>query len=75
MNVFKKFGLRLAKLRRAKKWSQEELAYHADIHRNYLSDLENGRRNPSLDVLVRLANALNISLEFLLKGIFSPSDF
>ncbi|MDY0101157.1 MAG: helix-turn-helix transcriptional regulator, partial [Bacilli bacterium] len=45
------------------------------LHRNYLSDLENGRRNPSLDVLVRLANALNISLEFLLKGVFSPNDF
>ena len=39
--------------------SQETLAAEADCHPTYISLLENGRRNPSLDKMLRLGRALN----------------
>lgn len=69
MKINKQLGMRIAYLRKQKKWSQEELAFNADINKNYLCDIENGRRNPTLDILSRIANGLGISLEFLFKGI------
>ena len=38
--------------------SQEALAYEAGIHRTYISDIERGRRNPSLTTMIRIAEAL-----------------
>lgn len=40
--------------------SQEELAHAARMHTTYLSGIENGRRNPTLDVIERLARALAV---------------
>ncbi|MDD4154202.1 MAG: helix-turn-helix transcriptional regulator [Bacilli bacterium] len=62
-------GKKITKLRLARGWNQEELAFRASLNRNYLSDLENGRRNPSLKVLEKIAFAFEISLEALFKGI------
>ena len=49
--------------------TQEELAEKASLHRTYLSDIERGARNPSLETLVRLAAALQISLAEMFKDI------
>ena len=64
-------GRKVAKLRKARGWSQEELSFRSNLNRNYLSDLENGRRNPSLKVLEKIAFAFEINLETLFKGITS----
>lgn len=45
--------------------AQDELAHRADIHVTYLSGVENGHRNITLNVLERLARALDISEEKL----------
>ena len=66
-------GLRIRFLRQQKGFSQEELAFRAHINKNYLSDLENGRRNPTLDILNRLVFALEITLSELFKGIIEYS--
>jgi CheY-like chemotaxis protein len=42
--------------------SQEELAHRADLHRTYVSDLERGVRNPSVDSIDKLARALEVSV-------------
>jgi CheY-like chemotaxis protein/DNA-binding Xre family transcriptional regulator len=47
--------------------SQEELAQRAGLHRTYISDLERGARNPTLDSLDRLAAALDISIASLFE--------
>ena len=47
--------------------SQERLAEMADIDRTYISQLERALVNPSLAILVRVANSLNVSLPDLLK--------
>jgi transcriptional regulator with XRE-family HTH domain len=45
--------------------SQEDLAHRARLHTTYLSGIENGRRNPTLDVLERLAAALGVPVAVL----------
>jgi CheY-like chemotaxis protein len=47
--------------------SQEELAYRAGLHRTYVSDLERGVRNPSMDSIEKLARALQLSVSTLFE--------
>lgn len=65
-----RFGERLRALRQAAEWtSQEEFAHHVGLDRTYVSGLERGRRNPTLDVLVKLAQGLEIGVDELVAGI------
>jgi transcriptional regulator with XRE-family HTH domain len=59
---------RLRELRREKKWSQEKLAEVAEMHRTYLAGIERALRNPSLENLVKLANALGVTMSELFAG-------
>lgn len=61
------FGVVLRERRLAAGISQEELAQTADLHPTYVSMLERGIRNPTLDVAERIANALRISLPDLIQ--------
>lgn len=56
------FGKRVLELRSERKWTQERLAEEASMDRSYLANLEAGARNPTLDVIQRLAEALEVSL-------------
>lgn len=47
--------------------SQEELALETGMKRSYVSDMERGTRNPSVKALARLAKALRIEPEILLR--------
>ncbi len=69
MNLQKQLGMRIRYLRMQKKWSQEDLAFEADINKNYISDLERGTRNPTIKVAEKIAKALGITLAELFKGI------
>jgi transcriptional regulator with XRE-family HTH domain len=71
MTANEQLGMRIAYLLRLKKWSQLDLALESNVNKNYICDLENGRRNPSLSILERIADAFNISLAELFKGIES----
>ena len=53
--------------RSALRISQEELAYRADLHRTYVSDVERGVRNPSIASIQKLAGALQISVSVLFE--------
>ena len=59
------FGLRVGNLRHERGWTQEVLAERADVHRSYLASIEAGRRNPTLDVIVKLANGLHVPVAAL----------
>ena len=48
--------------------SQEELAHRAGLHRTYISDLERGARNPSIESIENLASALQISVARLFEA-------
>jgi transcriptional regulator with XRE-family HTH domain len=65
----RRLGERVRVLRKRKDWSLEELAERAKMHVTYLSSVERGYRNPTLNVLAAVALALEVSLSSLLKGI------
>ena len=71
MKAQEQLGMRIRFLRQQLRLSQEDLALNANVNKNYISDLENGRRNPSLDILERIAVAFNITLAELFKGVES----
>jgi two-component system, response regulator len=54
--------------------SQEELAYRASLHRTYVSDLERGVRNPSVDSIEKLARALQLSVSTLFERANNNDD-
>jgi transcriptional regulator with XRE-family HTH domain len=56
------FGKRIQELRKALKLSQEELAEKAGISSQYVSNIERGKENPTLDMLFILADALKVAL-------------
>jgi len=60
-------GRKIRALRRAKGWSQQLLADHAELERAHLSRLEEGRREAGLRVLERIATALDVEVEDLVR--------
>lgn len=61
------FSVNLRNLRQAHGLSQERLAELAGLHRTYVSSVERGARNISIDNISRLAKALDVSPDKLLE--------
>jgi transcriptional regulator with XRE-family HTH domain len=61
-----RLGQNVRRLREAKGWSQEDYADRAGIHRTYVSDIERGKRNPTITVVEKLAKPLEVSAGSLL---------
>lgn len=59
-------GIIIRKRRNIEGLTQEQLAERADSHWTYISEIENGHRNPSINLLRRLANGLRVSLSELI---------
>jgi transcriptional regulator with XRE-family HTH domain len=62
------FGRRLRELRQSRDLTQEALAEAADLSGNYISDLELGLKVPSLTIVVRLSQALDVAAADLLTA-------
>jgi transcriptional regulator with XRE-family HTH domain len=69
MEARKRVGLNVARLRRLKGLSQEELAHRAEAHQTYISGIETGRRNASVNVLERIAAALEVEISKLFAAL------
>jgi transcriptional regulator with XRE-family HTH domain len=67
MDIKKKFGKNLKRLRLEKRISQESLALSADLDRTYIPSIEKGERNVSITVVEKLANALNVNISEFFK--------
>jgi len=63
----KLLGSRLAKLRKERGWSQEQLALESGIARSYLGGIERGQRNIALLNICKLADTLGIEPSELMK--------
>lgn len=61
------FGRRVRALREALGISQEAFADRVGIHRTYIGGIERGERNPTLATLCRIAAALDLPLEELMR--------
>ena len=62
-------GKRIHDLRAARKWSQEEFAHVSGFHRTYVGQIERGEKNMSFDNLVKVADALGLTMSALLDGL------
>jgi transcriptional regulator with XRE-family HTH domain len=60
-------GKNVRRLRSQKGLTQEELAFEAEIDLTYMGGIERGKRNPSLLVMARIADALSVPLTKLLN--------
>ncbi len=64
-----RFGKRIHELRIKRRLPQEVLATRTQVHRNYISDIERGKRNVTLKVIERLAGALEVEIAELFKDM------
>jgi transcriptional regulator with XRE-family HTH domain len=71
MDIKQKVGLRIRELRRNLEISQEGLANKSNVDRTYVTDVENGRRNVSLEILERIMKGLNTSF----ADFFNSKEF
>ena len=67
MNIKQKFGVKIKQFRIEKEWSKEKLALNAGLDRTCLSSIEKGERNVSLEVIEKLALALNVKPSELIQ--------
>ena len=59
-------GLKM--IRAQKKLNQQKVAMDLNISREALSHYENGKREPSLDMLKKMSDYFNVSIDFLING-------
>lgn len=69
ITVQEKLGVRIKELRQEKGISQEKFAELADLDRTYISGIESGKRNVSIDVVSRIARVFGISISELFINI------
>jgi transcriptional regulator with XRE-family HTH domain len=68
LDLRKQFGPRLKVLRKHKKWAQKELAAKVEIRFEQLNKYESGLNTPPAEMLIKLADVLGISVDYLLTG-------
>ncbi len=61
MDIKLKVGQRIRELRKGLSLSQDALALKAEVDRTYITDVENGRRNVSLEILEKIISDLTVS--------------
>jgi len=71
MDIKHKIGQRIKELRKELGLSQEALAYQAEVDRTYITDVENGRRNVSVEILEKIISALKVSI----SEFFNAKEF
>jgi len=61
VDIRARLGRNIRRLREEQGWSQEDYADRAGIHRTYVSEIERGKRNPTITVVERLAAPLDVA--------------
>ena len=68
-NFYKKLGKRIKELRLEKNLTQSDLAEIIDMHYSYPGEIERAEKKPSLDTIIKLANAFSIKVSELFNGL------
>ncbi|WAC42342.1 helix-turn-helix domain-containing protein [Pedobacter sp. SL55] len=63
------FGEKVKELRKSKGWSQEQLSFHANLHRTYIGMIERAEKNITLLNIEKIAKALDIEIKELFDEI------
>lgn len=61
-------GDRIKEARERNGWTQDKLADETNLSKSFISEVENDKRVPSADNVLKIANALGVSLDYLMKG-------
>jgi transcriptional regulator with XRE-family HTH domain len=65
-NILIEFGKTVKKLRKEKRFSQEELGHKSNLHRTYIGMIERAEKNVTLLNIKKIANALDVNIKELL---------
>ena len=68
MNIKQKVGERIKEIRISKNLSQEAVAYNAGIERSFVTHIENGRRNVSIETLEKVLSGLGVSFSYFFNS-------
>ncbi len=71
---YRKIGMRIRQVRKAKGWSQGELAKKCGISMSFLGHIERGSRIMSMETFANICGALETGADELLWGVANPSD-
>jgi transcriptional regulator with XRE-family HTH domain len=74
-NISSSFGSTIRRVRQSQKISQETFAELCGLHRTYISDIELGKRNVSLENIEKMATALNIHISELFTEVEKNAAF
>jgi transcriptional regulator with XRE-family HTH domain len=74
-NELKQFGTEIKTVRKSKKITQIQLSSLCDVDIRTIQRIEKGEFNPSLRVLMRIANAFEMSLSSLIKQVKEAGNF
>ncbi len=66
-NSAKKLGDNIRRIRLAKGMTQGDLCRKLEVDRGYMSNVESGKKNPTLSTIERIAKALDVSIDELMK--------
>ena len=66
-NISSKLGQNMKRIRTKKNMSRGDIARALEVDRGYISNIENGKKNPTIATVARIANALGVSADALLK--------
>jgi transcriptional regulator with XRE-family HTH domain len=67
-------GARVASLRNARGWNQEDLAVKVSISKSFLSEIENDHGFPGGQILMRLAEVLGATTDYILRGALHTNE-
>ena len=67
MDIKQMIGARIKEIRTGKRITQEQLAEKININPKYLSSIERGKENPTLDILIKIAKSLDVNLDDIFK--------
>ena len=69
MNIKKIFATNLRHYRKLKGWTQEDFAESLGTDRTYVSSMERGIRNPSIEVVAKIAAVLEVEPDKLIRAL------
>ncbi len=69
MDLKKMIGARIQNIRKSKGLTQDRLAEDVNISPKYLSSIERGRENPTLNTIIQLSDSLDVELEDFFESV------